>query len=70
VSSNPADISHAGIPVIGMDIEDIFMRQAYAKQVPGRRVYDTFRLACRARRLQRTQKCADEYALVNISHRE
>jgi hypothetical protein len=64
VSSDPADISHAGKPVIRMDIEDIFMRQGYAKQVPGRRMHDTFRLARRARRLQRIQKCADEHVLV------
>jgi hypothetical protein len=56
--SDPTDISHAGIPVIRVDIEDIFMRQGCAEQVPGRRMYDTFRLACRARRLQRIQKCA------------
>jgi hypothetical protein len=69
VSSDPADISQAGIPVIRMDIEDIFMRQGYTEQVPGRRMYDTFRLARRARRLQKIQKCAND-ALMNISHRE
>ena len=52
MSSDPADISHAGKPVIRMDVEDIFMRQGYAEQVSGRRMYDTFRLARRARRLQ------------------
>ncbi len=52
VSSDPADISHAGKPVIRMDIEDIFVGQGYAEQVPGRRMYDTFRLARGARCLQ------------------
>jgi hypothetical protein len=70
VSSDPADISQARIPVIRMDIEDIFMRQGYAEQVPARRMYDTFRLARRARRLQRIQKCAGEHVIVDISHRE
>lgn len=70
MSSDPTDIGQARIPVIRMDIEDVFMRQGYAEQVSGRRMYDTFRLARGARRLQRIQKCADEHVIVNISHRE
>ena len=52
-----------------MDIEDIFMRQGNAEQVTGRRMDDTFRLSRRARRLQRTQKCAQEHVLVDILRR-
>jgi hypothetical protein len=44
-----------------MNIEDIFMRQGYAKQVSSSRMYDSFRLARGARRLQkrRIQKRAN-----------
>lgn len=58
VPSDPADISQASIPVIGMDIEDIFMGQGCAEQVPSRRMYDTFRLARGARRLQEFRSAA------------
>lgn len=66
VPSDPADISHAGIPVIRLDIEDIFMGQGCAEQVSARRMYDTFRLARGARRLQRVQRRADKYAQANV----
>lgn len=69
VPSDPADISHAGEPVIRMDVEDIFMGEGCAEQVSGRRMYDTFRLARGARRLQRVQRRADKRVQANISHR-
>jgi len=53
VSSDPADIGHAGESVIGMDIEDIFEGQVCAKQVSGLRVYNTLWLARGTGRLQR-----------------
>lgn len=45
VSGDPADIGHAGEPVIGMEIEDILDGQRCAEYVPSRRVYDTLRLS-------------------------
>ena len=53
-----------------MDIEDIFMGQGHAEQVPCRRMYDTFRLARGTRRLQRVQLRADKHVQAKISHIE
>ena len=69
VPSDPADISQTGIPVIGMDIEDVFMGQGCAEQVASRRMHDTFRLARGTRRLQRVQNRA-ESMYKQISHIE
>jgi hypothetical protein len=45
VACDPADVSHAGKAVVGVDIEDVFDGEGAAEEVPGCGVHDAFGFA-------------------------
>ncbi len=69
VSGDPANIGHAGEPVIGVDIEGILKGQSCTEKVPSCRMHNTLRLARGAGCLQGIEKCVDKDERANVSHK-
>jgi hypothetical protein len=56
VSGDPADIGHAGEPVIGVDVEDVFQGEGSTEQIAARRVHETLGFARGAGRLSKSSE--------------
>jgi hypothetical protein len=55
VTGNPANVGDAGIPVLGMDIEDVLEGQGSTEKVTTGGVDNTFWLASGSRGLKRSR---------------
>ena len=62
---NPSNISHTGVPVVGMEIEDILDGYGCTKQVTGSGMYDALWLTGRSRCLIVDAKALQSSARMN-----